>query len=100
MTLPAPAGAPTGLDALAEPQVPVSSGWVSRLTIASIGLYAGFFGPLQVLLALQIADFAPTHKESVLALVTGVGALMSTVGTPLWGALSDRTGSRFGRRLP
>ena len=100
MTLPAPAGAPTGLDALAEPQVPVSRGWVSRLTIASIGLYAGFFGPLQVLLALQIADFAPTHKESVLALVTGVGALMSTVGTPLWGALSDRTGSRFGRRLP
>lgn len=25
---------------------------------------------------------------------------MSTVGTPLWGALSDRTGSRLGRRLP
>lgn len=89
-----------GADALAEPEVPVRRGWVARMTVASVGLWAGFFGPIQVLLALQAAQFSPDHKESVLALVTGLGAAVSTVGNPFWGALSDRTVSRLGRRTP
>jgi len=32
--------------------------------------------------------------------VTGVGSAVSVVANPLFGALSDRTTSRFGRRLP
>jgi MFS family permease len=36
----------------------------------------------------------------VLSLVTGVGAAVSMVLNPLWGAFSDRTTSRRGRRLP
>ncbi|GLY19492.1 MFS transporter [Kineosporia sp. NBRC 101677] len=74
--------------------------WVGGLFLASIGLWSGFFGPIQVLLAQQAEVLAPEHKESALSLVTGVGAAVSTVLNPFWGALSDRTTLRLGRRLP
>jgi MFS family permease len=74
--------------------------WVVWLSLISIGIWAGFFGPIQVLLAQQAEEFSPDHKEAVLALVTGVGAAVSTILNPLCGALSDRTIARMGRRLP
>ena len=86
--------------ALAEPLVHVRAGWVARITLASVGLWAGFFGPIQVLLAQQAELVAPDSKELVFGLVTGVGAAVSVVSNPLFGALSDRTTSRFGRRVP
>ena len=86
--------------ALAEPTAPVSRWWVVWLSLASIGIWSGFFGPIQVLLAQQAAVIAPDHKATVLSLVTGVGAAVSTVLNPLWGAFSDRTVLRIGRRLP
>jgi len=86
--------------ALAEPTTPSSRLWVCWLVLASIGLWSGFFGPIQVLLAQQAEAISPDHKEAVLSLVTGVGATVSMVLNPLWGAFSDRTVSRFGRRLP
>ncbi len=70
------------------------------LVLASIGLWSGFFGPIQVLLAQQSEALSPDHKEAVLALVTGVGAAVSTVLNPVWGAFSDRTTLRSGRRRP
>lgn len=86
--------------ALAEPTARVSRVWVSWLVLASIGLWSGFFGPIQVLLAQQAEAVSPDHKEAVLSLVTGVGAAVSMILNPVWGAFSDRTVSRFGRRLP
>ncbi|ETJ05655.1 MAG: Major facilitator transporter, partial [Actinomyces urogenitalis DORA_12] len=65
-----------------------------------LGLFSAWFGPIQVLLGLQASQVAPGHKEATLSLVTGLGALVSTLGNPVFGALSDRTTSRFGRRLP
>lgn len=76
------------------------SRWVALLALASVGLWAGFFGPIQVLLAQQAEALDPAHKEQVLALVTGAGALVSVVCNPLAGAFSDRTTLRAGRRLP
>ena len=86
--------------ALAEPMEPVRGHWVVWLSLVSIGVWAGFFGPIQVLLAQQAERFSPDHKEVTLALVTGIGAAVSTVLNPLCGALSDRTVARMGRRLP
>lgn len=86
--------------ALAEPTERVSKVWVAWVVLASIGLWSGFFGPIQVLLAQQAEAISPDHKESVLALVTGVGAAVSMVLNPIWGAFSDRTTLRMGRRLP
>lgn len=98
--LPPTGSVPDALGALAEPVVRVRRGWVARVTLASLGLWAGFFGPIQVLLAQQAAEVAPGSKELVFGLVTGVGAAVSVVSNPVFGAVSDRTLSRFGRRVP
>jgi MFS family permease len=98
-TPPTPATPATGVDrALLEPTEPASRLLVLWLVLASIGLWSGFFGPIQVLLAQQSEALSPDHKEAVLALVTGVGAAVSTVLNPVWGAFSDRTTLRSGRR--
>jgi MFS family permease len=86
--------------ALAEPVESVPRRWVAWITLAGLGLWAGFFGPIQVLLAQQAEAVSPGHKELVFGVVTGVGSAVSVVANPLFGALSDRTTSRFGRRVP
>ncbi|MFD9473929.1 MFS transporter [Streptomyces goshikiensis] len=86
------AAAPTGTG--------VGGGWVSALSLANLGVWVGWFGPLQLLLARQAEYLAPEHKTSTLALVTGVGAAVSMVANPVFGALSDRTTARVGRRVP
>ncbi|WP_405754579.1 MFS transporter [Streptomyces sp. NBC_00073] len=79
---------------------PVGGRWVSALSLANLGVWVGWFGPLQLLLARQAQQLAPDHKASTLALVTGVGAAVSMVANPVFGALSDRTTASVGRRIP
>lgn len=86
--------------ALAEPTRPVRALWVAGISLANLGMWMAFFGPLQVLLPEQIGRVVPADKETVLAWVTGVGATMALIATPLAGALSDRTTGRLGRRRP
>ncbi|MGW6686196.1 MFS transporter [Streptomyces sp. NPDC054961] len=74
--------------------------WVGALSLANLGVWVGWFGPLQLLLARQAEQLAPGHKASTLALVTGLGAAVSMVSNPVFGALSDRTTARAGRRIP
>lgn len=74
--------------------------FTGSLSLAMLGLWAGFFAPLQVLLPEQVAALDPAGKITDLALVTGIGAALALVVNPLAGALSDRTRSRFGRRRP
>ncbi|HET8601249.1 MAG TPA: MFS transporter [Segeticoccus sp.] len=83
-----------------QPTTKVGLRWTLRFNLAWIGVMVGFFGPLQILLPNKAAAIAPHDKEYTLALVTSLGAIFSMVMNPLWGALSDRTTSRFGRRLP
>ncbi|MFJ9851773.1 MFS transporter [Streptomyces sp. NPDC101150] len=87
---------------LAEPTERVGRGWTASLSLANGAIWVGWYGPIQILLALQAAELAPpgTSKESVLAWVTGLGAVVSLLSNPLFGALSDRTTSRYGRRTP
>jgi MFS family permease len=49
-------------------------------------------------LALRVAEIDPDHKESVLGLMLGIGAVVSIVTNPLAGYFSDRTRSSFGKR--
>lgn len=86
--------------ALAEPERPVRPVWVTGVVLVNVGINAAFFGPLQVLLGQQAAAFSEADKEAILALVTGAGAAVSLVANPLFGAFSDRTTSRLGRRVP
>ncbi|MBT8163393.1 MULTISPECIES: MFS transporter [Arthrobacter] len=96
--VPPTSGVPT--TTLAEPVQRVRSLWISGLVLVNVGINAAFFGPLQVLLGQQAIHFDEGQKEAILALVTGCGAAVSMVANPLFGALSDRTASRFGRRVP
>ncbi|QNS06348.1 MFS transporter [Streptomyces xanthii] len=89
--------------ALEEPAERVRRGWTVALSLANGAIWVGWYGPLQILLAQQSERFAPgtgLSKESLLAWVTGVGAVVSLAANPLFGALSDRTVSRYGRRTP
>ena len=85
---------------LTTPSVRVGRGWISLLSIANLGLFIGYFGPLQELLPNQVQDIDPARKTIALGLVTAVGALVAVLVGPLAGALSDATPSRFGRRRP
>ena len=86
--------------ALAEPLALVGKGFMALLALSNLGLWMALFAPIQVLLAQQMEAIAPAGKEAALGWVTGIGALVSMFANPLFGALSDRTTSRFGRRHP
>lgn len=45
-------------------------------------------------------ELAPDAKNTVLGLLTFVGVLVAMAWQPIIGDLSDRTGSRWGRRIP
>ncbi|WP_211877462.1 MFS transporter [Pseudarthrobacter albicanus] len=85
---------------LAEPERRVRPVWIAGVVLVNIGINTAFFGPIQVLLGQQAAAFSEGDKEAILALVTGAGAAVSLVANPLFGAFSDRTASRLGRRVP
>ena len=88
-----------------EPVEAPPARWVGALILLNLGVMAGWFGPIQVLLAQQadrIADAEPggMSKELLLAVVLFNGAAVSMFANPVWGAFSDRTRSRLGRRVP
>ncbi|WP_291412955.1 MFS transporter [Actinophytocola sp.] len=85
---------------LAEPTERVPARWTALLSLAGLGLFTAWYGPIQVLLGKQAEELAPANKELALGLVVGLGAAVSMVANPLFGALSDRTTWRMGRRLP
>lgn len=62
-----------------------------------MALYSGVLG---VLLPNQIAELSPDSKENNLALLFAITSIFSTLATPIAGALSDRTHTRWGRRSP
>lgn len=93
-----PVPASAAPDPLAEPVGRVSPGWVTAITLANLGLFMAYFGPLGVLLPNQVQTVAGTHRIIDFSWVTGSGAVVAIVANPLAGALSDLTVSRFGRR--
>ncbi len=79
----------------------IPRGWLVALLLATGGVFAGWFGPIQILLPAQAEALAGGGgKEALLATVTGVGAVASLVANPLWGLLSDRMSTRGPRRRP
>ena len=88
MTAPAAAVEPTR----------VGARWIGLLSLANLGLWMGYFGPLQVLLPNQVEDLAGAGKTTALGIITGAGALVAVLVGPIAGALSDATTARTGRR--
>jgi MFS family permease len=80
---------------------PVSGGFIAAYVLAQFGIWIGLLTPVVLTLALRVGDVAgPEAKGRALGGILAAGAFVSLVATPIWGALSDRTRSRFGRRRP
>ncbi|MFC8503507.1 MFS transporter [Pedococcus sp. NPDC057267] len=82
-----------------EPRSPL---FVGALGFAQFGLFVALLGPVIVSMALKVNTLlaSPTERTSALGVVLGVGAVAAFAGNALFGRLSDRTTSRFGRRRP
>ncbi|WP_223622410.1 MFS transporter [Microbacterium sp. EST19A] len=57
-------------------------------------------GVASFLVPLQLDVLDPAAKVANLGLIGTVGAIIAIIAQPLWGALSDRSRTRFGRRVP
>lgn len=100
---PAPTDAPDAVVGSSGPAAlveRVTGRWTALLSLANLGLWIGYFGPLQVLLPNQLQNIDEAKKTTYLGVATAFGALVAVVAGPVAGALSDATGSRYGRRRP
>jgi MFS family permease len=84
--------------AVARPVEAPGRAWTARFALIWLGLWAAQLAPIQLLLPLQLADADPAHKVRDFGLVNGVAGVAALVALPVFGALCDRTRSRWGRR--
>src|SRR5215469_13433502 len=87
-------------EALQPPTRPVSTGFSIWLAIASTVPVICYVGVGAFLLPAQVEQIDKVNKVAILGLGAGLAALLALIFTPIAGALSDRTISRFGRRRP
>lgn len=87
---------------LAHSVMPGRQKWVLVVSLGLVFfvLFALFAAILGVLLPNQIQNIDPAGKTATLGIVFAITSVFSTTTTPVSGALSDRTRSRFGRRTP
>lgn len=86
---------------LPTPQTRVPMSRIYLFALIELAALGALVTPLVVTLSLKVLQLVPeTEKEGALGLVTALGALAALVANPIFGHLSDRTRSRFGRRRP
>ena len=83
----------------------IAEGRQKWLLLVSLGvvffvLLTLYASVLAVLLPNQIENIDPMQKTRTLGIVYAITSVFSTITTPVAGALSDRTRTRFGRRAP
>jgi len=88
-----------------EPEPPaahrVGWGFISLYTLAFMSTSLLFLAPLLVTLALKVNSLVGIKQApNSLALVAGIGGLLSIFANPFFGKMSDRTSSQLGMRRP
>jgi len=88
-----------------QPQEPaarrVGRGFIALYMLAFMSTNLVFLAPILVTLPLRVnALVGIKQAPGSLALVAGIGALVSIFGNPFFGRMSDRTSSRLGMRRP
>ena len=86
---------------LPPPTSPASASVITMMIVSRLGFALALQLPITAGLALKLQTLvAPDALVGTLALVTSLGAFSALFFDPLFGRLSDRTTSRFGRRRP
>ena len=84
-----------------EPTREVSPKFVWGLVVAQFVFFVALLGPAIIGIGVKVQAIVPdAEKAPALATVAGFGALFAVIGNVLFGRLSDRTTSRWGRRRP
>ncbi|MGI5457963.1 MFS transporter [Streptomyces sp. CA-249302] len=97
----APLDRTTSPSSAAQPEPSAPAKLVIGLVAGQFGAYLAVLTPVMVTLALRVAQIVPeADRGTALGQVLSVGALLAMLGNPVFGALSDRTTSRYGRRRP
>jgi MFS family permease len=77
----------------------VSARFMFAYAFAQYTAWLAIFTPVILTVALKVSAIAtPAEKGGYLSIVLGIGAFGALVAAPIWGAISDRTRVRFGRR--
>lgn len=79
---------------------PVGLSFIATFALANLGFYTAVMTPVAMTLAVRVNTLHPTGKGASLGIILGLGALFALLANPVFGQLSDRTRSRFGRRKP
>jgi len=81
------------------PERPVSIGFMLAYILTVFAIYMALFAPLLATIPIKIAQISAAGNKAVdLGTVLAPGAFAALVAAPIFGALSDRTRLRFGRR--
>ena len=89
------------ITATKPPRVKSPRGYVGSFALSSFGIYVALLAPVYGGLSVKIQEMSGLDAApALLGLLTGAGALFSTLVQPVAGRLSDRTTSRFGMRRP
>jgi len=82
-----------------QPCPSVSGRFMFAYALAQYTAWLGIMAPVILTIALKVSMIAsPAQKGVYLSTVLALGAFGALVAAPIWGAISDRTKSRFGRR--
>ena len=84
-----------------EPTKPVGPAYVISMFAAQFVFFVALLGPAIVGVAVKINSFVPeAERNAAIGTVMGVGALGAALSNIVFGRLSDRTTSAWGRRRP
>ncbi|WP_344805003.1 MFS transporter [Microlunatus ginsengisoli] len=83
------------------PSKPVGGKFAFFFALAQLGLFIALLGPVTISMAIKVISVVgPENATTAQGLVLGLGAFAALIANPVFGRLSDRTTSRFGRRRP
>jgi MFS family permease len=81
------------------PQQPVSGWFMFTFLFTVFAIYTALFAPLLATIAVKLGQISAAGDKAVdLGSILAPGAFAALVAAPIFGALSDRTKSRLGRR--